>query len=298
MSLPHITVCVCTYRRKELLSRLLIELAKQETDNAFTFSVVVTDNDDQKSAEKLVSEFSETSSLKVIYSSESRRSISHARNKGLEYATGEFVAFIDDDEFPPTRWLANMHRAYVEYKAAGVFGPVRPHFDSPPPDWLIKGRFCERPEHETGFLVPWTECRTGNVLLERKVISGIGPVFRSEFGAGASDQDLFRRLIEQGHRFIWCSEGAVYEVVPPNRWKRTWMVKRAMLRGRTSLLHPEGRWVGVFKSCMAVPAYTIALPFLQLAGHHWFMLYLVKLCDHAGKLLALVGLNPVRERVM
>jgi glycosyltransferase involved in cell wall biosynthesis len=298
MPLPHISVCVCTYRRPELLLRLLTELARQETDNAFAFSVIVTDNDDQKSAEKLVSEFSETSSLKVVYTSEGRRSISHARNKGLEFATGEFVAFIDDDEFPPPRWLATMLDAHSRHQPAALLGPVRPHFDSEPPPWLIKGRFCERPEHETGFLMPWQECRTGNVLLELRAISGIGPVFRSEFGSGGSDTDLFRRLTEAGHKVIWCNEAPVYEVVPPNRWKRTWMIKRALLRGRISLLHPKGRWQGIIKSCVAVPAYAIALPFLQLAGHHWFMLYLVKLCDHAGKLLALVGLNPVRERVM
>ena len=41
-----------------------------------------------------------------------------------------------------------------------------------------------------------------------------------------------------------------------------------------------------------------ALPVLFLAGHHHFMKYLVKLADHVGRLLASVGLNPVRERWM
>jgi hypothetical protein len=52
------------------------------------------------------------------------------------------------------------------------------------------------------------------------------------------------------------------------------------------------------KSLIAVPAYALALPVLLLAGHHYFMKYLVKLADHAGRLLASVGLNPVTNRRM
>jgi len=29
--------------------------------------------------------------------------------------------------------------------------------------------------------------------------------------------------------------------------------------------------------------------------HYLFMRYLIKVCDHAGKLLAFAGINPVRE---
>ncbi len=296
--LSHISVCICTYRRRTLLQRLLMELSRQDTKGLFTFSVVVADNDGQESAKQLVLDCAAGSSLDITYCVEPRRSISFVRNKSLEHVKGDAIAFIDDDEFPVKDWLYCLWKACIDYRAAGAFGPVRPHFNEQPPVWLVKGRFCERPEHPTGFGMLWRECRTGNVLINRRIIEGIGTVFRPEFGAGASDIDLFRRLIEAGHTFVWCNEAVVHEVVPPNRWKRSFMIKRALLRGRISLRHPHGRWTNIAKSLIAVPAYTLALPFLQLGGHHLFMKYLVKLCDHAGKLLALVRLNPVREREM
>jgi hypothetical protein len=40
--------------------------------------------------------------------------------------------------------------------------------------------------------------------------------------------------------------------------------------------------------------YTVALPFAFLLGQHRLMTVLVKLCDHAGKLLALVGVHPIK----
>lgn len=294
----HITVCICTYRRPALLKRLLTALSRQDAKGLFSFSIVIGDNDDQQSAKELVLSFATRSSIDITYCVEPRRSISYARNKTLEHARGDAIAFIDDDEFPPEDWLFCLLKACNDYGAAGAFGPVRPHFDMEPPTWLIRGRFCERPAHHTGFVMPWTECRTGNVLIYRRIIEGIGTVFRPEFAAGASDIDLFRRLIDSGHTFIWCNEAPVYEVVSPNRWRVSFMIKRALLRGRISLLHPEGRWLNSLKALLAVPTYTFALPILLLAGRHYFIQYLVKLCDHAGRLLALVGLNPVREREM
>lgn len=294
----HVCVCICTFQRPALLKRLLTELIRQDTKDMFTFSIVITDNDELKSARLLVSEFSAQCNINITYCVEPRRSISYARNKGLEYAKGDVIAFIDDDEFPPPNWLYHMIKTLADYKAAGVFGPVRSHFDTKPPDWLIKGRFFERPEHHTGFIMPWNECRTGNVLIKKKIIDNLGTIFRPEFGAGASDIDLFRRLMEAGYTFVWCNEAVVYEVVSPNRWKRSFMIKRALLRGKISLLHPEGRGLSILKSLIAVPAYSIFLPFMQLLGHHHFMNYLIKLCDHAGKLLALVKLNPVQKREM
>ena len=47
-------------------------------------------------------------------------------------------------------------------------------------------------------------------------------------------------------------------------------------------------------SLVAVPAYVIALPLALLTGQGRFMTYLVSLCDHLGRLLAVVGINPVR----
>lgn len=294
----HISVCICTYRRTELLKRLLIELARQDTKGQFSYSIVVADNDDHQSAKQIVSEFVASTYLDVTYCSESRRSISFVRNKSLEHAKGDLIAFIDDDEFPAKDWLFNLYKAYVDFGVAGVLGPVRPHYDQNPPDWVRKGKFHERREHSNGFVISWQEGRTGNVLFKKEIIKDISPVFLPQFGTGGGDVDFFRRMIEAGYVFIWCNEAVVYEVVPPSRWKRSFMIKRALLRGRNTMRHPTGRLLSVSKSLIAVPSYAIALPFLQLAGHHYFMKYLIKLCDHLGKLLALVGLNPVRERVM
>lgn len=293
---PHVTVCICTFRRPALLKRLLEKLREQRTNDLFTFSIVVCDNDVEQSAASGVSAARKDAGIDIIYCCEPRKNIALARNKALEHVRSNFVAFIDDDEFPAADWLQKLMAACDEYRADGVLGPVRPHFESPPPSWIIRGRFCERPEHKTGRVLKWDQCRTGNLLFRRQVLDGIAQPFKGEFGTGGEDMDFFSRMTEHGRVFVWCNEAIAYETVPPSRWRRSYMLKRALLRGKNILKHSSEGWRSISISVAAVPLYLLFLPITIVLGHHWFMKYSIKLCDHGGKLLAIFGLNPITER--
>jgi hypothetical protein len=102
-------------------------------------------------------------------------------------------------------------------------------------------------------------------------------------------------MIETGCVFIWCNEAEVYEVVPPTRWKRTVILKRALLRGSVSIIHPTFGWQDVVKSIIAVPVYVAVLPLTCFFGHHRFMALAEKLFAHAGRILALLGINSIKE---
>ena len=292
--LPTISVCICTYKRPFLLKRLLEGLSEQDTNTRFIFSILVIDNDRSESARCVVDEFASTSPIGVFYHVEPRQNIAMARNKAVEQATGDFVAFIDDDEFPTKRWLLTLFESCDQYKVDGVLGPVKPHFDQEPPLWVIKGKFYERQTHPTGLVIDWRKGRTGNVLLRRHVFAGLDQAFRPEFRNG-EDQEFFHRAIDKGHVFIWCDEAVAYETVPPIRWKRTVMLRRALLRGASEPKMPTFGALDVAKSLVAVPTYAIALPFALIAGQDKFMGLSVRMCDHLGKLLAVVGINPIAE---
>ena len=290
----HISVCVCTYKRPDLLKRLLNELGVQDTGGLFTYSIVIADNDELRSAEAVTLNFAAASRIPVRYCVEPRQNIALARNKAVENAQGDFVAFIDDDEFPSKGWLRTLFKACNDYDVDGVLGPVKPYFDKDPPKWVVKGKFYERPTYPTGLVIDWRKGRTGNVLLRRRIFASGGQPFRPAFLTG-EDQDFFRRMIEKGYSFIWCNEAVAFEVVPPIRWKRTFLLRRALLRGTISVVHPAFGPRQIVKSVIAVPVYAAALPFAFVLGHHRFMTLLVKLADHLGKLLSLLGINPIRE---
>jgi glycosyltransferase involved in cell wall biosynthesis len=276
----------------------LSELEHQQTNDQFTYSIVVCDNDACLSARPIVDELVSQTQLDIVYCAEPRQNIALARNRAIEHARGEFIAFIDDDEFPAPDWLSRMLAVLEETCASGVLGPVRPHFEAAPPRWVIDGKFCERPEHPTGTIMPWSQSRTGNVLFRRSIVANTRTPFRAEFGTGGEDVDFFRRMTMRGEVFVWCNEGVAYEAVPPSRWTRSYMFRRALLRGRNNLKIGHERVWALLKSAVAVPVYSIVLPGALCLGQHVFMKYSIKFCDHLGRVLALLGINPVKERPM
>ena len=292
----HITVCICTFKRAEMLTRLLKKLNAQTTGDLFSFSVVVADNDSGRSAEPVVAKISPTARMPIVYCVEPQQNIALVRNRALEHAGGDLVAFIDDDEFPVENWLLSLFIVLRASGADGVLGPVKPYFDPEPPPWVRKGGFFDRPNPADGYKLSWAECRTGNVLFRKSILEGVEPPFRAEFATAGEDMDFFRRMIAKGCKFIWCRDAVAYEVVPAARCSRSFLLKRALLRGSNFPKHPTDRFKNILRSVVAIPSYTLALPILAICGQHVFVKYLVKLCDHTSRLLAFAGWSVMKER--
>ena len=173
-AIPHISVCICTFRRLDLLLGLLQGLTDQATGGLFTYSIVVADNDESRSAEATVSAFAAKAAIPVRYCVEPRQNIALARNAAIANAEGEFIGFIDDDEFPSKQWLLTLFKAREQYGVDGVLGPVKPHFDQKPPRWVVKGGFYDRPSYPTGLVIDGKKGRTGNVLLKTELFKAAG----------------------------------------------------------------------------------------------------------------------------
>lgn len=290
----EICVCVCTYKRPEFLKRLLWEVNRQATSGLFSVSIAVVDNDAERSGEAVVAELRPSLLVPVSYDVEPQRSIARARNRVVAMTDADYLAFIDDDEFPAANWLLLLFTTCREYQTDGVLGPVLRHFEQKPPEWLEKSRFFIRPIYPTGRKVAWHDSRTSNVLVRRETVLGDEAPFRPQFRAG-EDQDFFRRKTEQGFRFVWSDEAVVYETIPPNRWTRVYQVRRALLQGACEALQPSCDLKSVLKSMIAIPIYAVSMLVALPFGQHHFMTLLEKCSYHAGKLLRFFGINPIRE---
>lgn len=296
-SRPRISICICTFKRPELLVRLLHSLQKQVTEGQFDIQVIVVDNDRQRSAHDATMVFAASSTLAVTYHVETEQNIALARNCAVAKAQGDFIAFVDDDEFPGPDWLLLLWRTLHKYDAQGALGPVKPHFDSQPPRWVVRGAFCERPSYPTGTaLLEPRQTRTGNVMLRRHTLTEEQGPFDARFGrTGGEDVDFFSRRLAKGDRFVWCDEAPVFESVPPDRMTRGYFLRRALLRGVVNAEMVRPFSVSVLKSFCASVVYTALLPFV-LWRQDLFMRYLVRDCDHLGKVFAACGIKLVRQR--
>lgn len=298
----HISVCICTYNRKMMLERLLNKLKLQETGGLFDFSVIVVDNDSGGSARKLVDEIKAGLGFIIQYDIEPERSIPAARNRALSLARGNYIAIIDDDEFPPPDWLITLYRAIHTFEVDGALGPVIPFFEQKPPSWLIKGRFCERPVYRTGTILEWHQTRTGNVLLKKKVFDEHNLNFDLKWKTSGSDRAFFKKAMELGYRLIAVAEAPVYEVVPPERWKKSYYIKRSIVHGYNTYRNAiKGKSLlkqitTALKSGMALILYTLALPLALILGPASYVKCLEKGAHHLSQLLARLGIELIKRR--
>lgn len=298
----HISICVCTFRRNRMLERLLRSLKRQETDGLFDFSVVVVDNDAAGGARETVARLRDELDLAIDYDVEPENTIPAARNRALSLARGNYIGIIDDDEFAPRRWLITMFRAIHKHHVDGGLGPVYPFYRQRPPDWVMKGRFGERPVISTGTLLNWDQTRTGNVLLKREVFDEHNLRFDLKWRTCGSDRAFFKEAIAAGYWFISVKEAPVYESVPPSRWKKTYYLRRAVVQGYNTHKNASDGLSGLrrvavmLKLAAATGIYAVAVPFTLLAGTHMYVKVLERGGHHLSRLLAMLGIELVKKR--
>jgi len=298
----HISVCVCTYRRNQLLERLIRNLAVQRTGNLFSYSLVVVDNDEQGGARETVNRLAAELRLEVVYSIEPERTIPAARNHAVRLACGNYIGIIDDDEFPPPDWLLRMYEGIRTFSVDGALGPVHPFFEQTPPAWLVKAGLCELPSWRTGTILHWNQTRTGNVLLKKEVFDKHGLAFDLRFRTGGSDQEFFRQAMARGCRFVAVQEAPVYEIVTSLRWTKSYWLKRAIVNGfnaeryTATGMSRTRRAALILKSLVAASIYALATPVCACFGQARLVTCLEKGCYHLSRFCGGFGVELWKKR--
>jgi succinoglycan biosynthesis protein ExoM len=228
-----VSICICTFRRPHGLLRLLRSLGRLDPASP-RHEIIVADNDAERSGEAAVRQ-ARAEGLEVQYLVEPVRGIARARNCSVAPARGTFVAFIDDDEEADPQWLVHHVAEQARHGADGSVGPVLPRFHDQAPRWLIDGQFFERPRSPTGTVLDRRGFRTGNaVILRRHLMALRGPFDERYALSGGEDTDMFMRLVANGCRIIAVDTAIVWEHLPPNRTKMSWLLRRRFLVGMAS----------------------------------------------------------------
>ena len=124
--MKKIDICICTYKRPDLLAKLLDSINNCQPIKDISLRIIIVDNDSQKSAKLAVTEFRKSSGQEVIYSVEQKQNISAARNRCLKIsAESDYIIFVDDDEWVSRSWLTHLINAQESYSADIIIGKQR-----------------------------------------------------------------------------------------------------------------------------------------------------------------------------
>jgi succinoglycan biosynthesis protein ExoM len=225
-----IAINIPTFQRPDGLRRLLEGLTKL----SFThqprpvLQIVVADNDAKASARAVAESFA------VTYVVEPRQGIPFARNAALAATAtdADFVCLLDDDEVPSPEWLDELMRVQKMTGADFVRGPVSAHFPEGAPDWVLRGKFFDRPDYPDGHVL--VQGASNNALLGFKKVKQHGLCFNEALRfSGGSDHLFFLEAHKVGLKTVWAAKAVVTEHNPKNRATFKWLLRRQFRLGNT-----------------------------------------------------------------
>ena len=295
--MPQISVLICTYRRFDRLPLLLGDVAGQSLPPA---EIVIVDNDAAGSARELVDSFTKTVSIPVRYDIQPKKNISLTRNRSVELASHEWLAFLDDDERIGENWLQTMFDTAQQYQSSGCTGPALYPVPDHAPSWIKKADHYGKPPRATGTPIAPNQGAIGNALIKASALDDIEGPFDEFFGlTGGEDADMISRLIAAGHTLVWCQEAPISELVDDSRLSLKWILLRAMRggqnfatfwkRGRFGELRWYSRPMFVLDCMIKLSAGAVIGLLLLPFGLHRAVPWLRKSMANVGKLSALLG---------
>jgi glycosyltransferase involved in cell wall biosynthesis len=208
--LPSVSIVIPTYGRPGQLAACLTSIAQLDYPQD-RYEVIVVDDGGPTSLYPVVAPFQTQVSLTLIR--QRNAGPSAARNAGAERASGEYLAFTDDDCLLDPGWLRALAGVWMEVPDCMAGGLTLNAADGIPSTTsqlivdVVYRHYNADPAHAR-FVA------SNNMALPARAfweIDGFDPSFRA-----AEDRDLCDRWIHRGHRIIYTPAAVVHHDRPMN----------------------------------------------------------------------------------
>ena len=115
-SKPWVTFCMTTYKRPEFLKKQLISLSQQTFSN---FNVVISDNDPDASAEKIVRDINDK--RYYYYHNGENLGMIQSFNNSIGKAATPYIVMLTDDDHVDTNMLSELRNIVVKYPGYPIY---------------------------------------------------------------------------------------------------------------------------------------------------------------------------------
>ena len=247
-----VSVVVCTYTmdRYDVFTEA-VESALAQTYDPIEVVLVIDGNPEVY--ERAVGDFGDRENV-VISDNDENQGISYSRTRGAELASGEIVAFIDDDGVAEEDWIANLVETYEKTDAVAVAGYVAPDWQTEKPDFFPEEFYWLVGCTEVGFAEDGEEVRNGygsNVSYKRDVFLDVGGYDVNTGRKGdrhiqAHEAPVGIRIREAyGQGVVYIEDAIVHHKLFAYRGEFRWLVFRSFWQGFSKrvmeLLYPGGQ---------------------------------------------------------
>lgn len=245
-----VSVVVCTYSmdRFEPFSETVESVLAQTHDD---LEVILVVDGNETVCDRVHADFGDEE-IVHIHCNDDNRGISYSRTKGAEVASGDIVAFIDDDAVAEKDWIANLLSVYEQTDAIAVGGDVRPNWQTERPAFFPEEFYWLVGCVEPGFAEDKEEVRNtygSNISYRREAFLAVGGYDPKTGRKGdkhlqAHEAPVGIRLLERyGKGMIFTEDAVVHHKLFEYRGEFKWLVARSFWQGYSKRvmdrLYPE-----------------------------------------------------------
>ena len=217
--MKKVSIVINTLNRKTHLEKALSSLKCLRYPQ---FEVVVVNGPSTDDTEQLLETWKDE--IKIAHCDVANLSVS--RNIGIQYASGDIVAFLDDDAVPEPNWLDHLIREYDDENVGAVGGYLRNHTGV---DYQCRVSICNRLGDSKDFSTygeaveacktsegDWFLSQTGaNSSFRRKCLIEVGG-FDEEYGYFLDETDVNLRIQEAGYELRFAPDAEVHHKYAPS----------------------------------------------------------------------------------
>ena len=268
---PDISIVVCTYNRANMLADALASLCRLQTEDRFRCELIVIDNASTDDTADVVAQLENVCPFPLRYVNEPKQGIVPARNRGVQEATGNWIAFFDDDQLAEPRWLLELWNLAHEQQAQCLGGrvvlqlPADTERQLRPTVRMLLGEadYAQMPRPYDDKFCP----QTGNMLVDRHWVQHIGG-FDEAYAVRGEDTDLYLRLRKVACNSWYTPAAVVKHLMTAERLSDEYILKLAHWMGG-SVAQKERRVYGRFLFAARYSAKLIRFVALQLPQLAW-----------------------------
>ena len=249
---PNVTHChkisvgICTYNRANLL-RQTLESFQKISNPSCEWELVVVNNNSTDDTDQTIEQFKDN--LPIVAGFQSIQGHAASRNKTIELATGEYLAWTDDDVLLDANWLRNYENAFNRHPEHGFFGGViEPHYETPRPEWLVetwdkcKGAYALRelgdePFEFTQQRLPYGANFAVKMELQKKYPFDLKTGRVGKQMLGEDESTVLRAMLNDGHKGIWCPDVKLKHFLPTDRLTESYLKRYFVGQGQANVMY-------------------------------------------------------------
>ncbi|WP_232702134.1 glucosyl-dolichyl phosphate glucuronosyltransferase [Halobacterium wangiae] len=236
----RVSVVVCTYTMDmyEHVRDAADGVLEQTYDDV---ELVLISDGDEDVYDAMCADYGDRENVRIGCNDENR-GLSYSRNHGVELATGDVVAFLDDDAVPEPDWVAELVGGYERHDALAVGGKMTPLWVDGKPEFLPEEFYWLVGVTHRGYAEEECEVRNtfgSNISFRREILEDLGGFDenlgrKGEAQGQGEETEIAARMHEEYGESVWyVPDAEVGHKVFDFRTDRRWLLERAFWQGHS-----------------------------------------------------------------